>query len=167
MVDQSALERLWEMAPTFTEETPLAKKLGIKFVSVDRGRAAMSLPYSKHLIGDPDTRVIHGGAVTTLLDQASGLAAIAGFDALQIVATLNLSIDYMRAATPGEMIMAKAHCYKVTRHIAFVRGIAYDLDEDDPVATSQATFMIADMAKKPNPANSSQNPASLQDVETP
>jgi len=142
MVDQTALERLWEMAPTFTEQTPHAKELGIKFISVDHGHAAMSLPYSTHIIGDPDTRVIHGGAVTTLLDQGSGLAAIAGFEALQVVATLNLSIDYMRAAIPGETIIAKAHCYKVTRHIAFVRGVAYEHDEDDPIATSQATFMV-------------------------
>jgi len=141
-MDQATLEKLWEMGPVFTEQTPHAKKLGIKFVSVDKGRSTISLPYNANLIGDPDSRVIHGGAVTTLLDQASGLAAIAGFDTPRMVATLNLSIDYMRPATPGETLLAQAHCYKVTRHIAFVRCIAHDGDPDDPVATSQATFMV-------------------------
>ncbi len=149
MANETVLERLWEMAPIFTEQTPHAKELGIKFISVDKGQAAMSLPYDSKLIGNPKTRVIHGGAVTTLLDQVSGLAAIAGFDTINTVATLNLSIDYMRAAKPGETIIAKAHCYKVTRYIAFVRGVAYELDEDDPVATSQATFMINSGNVKP------------------
>lgn len=143
-MEPSFHEKLWELAPTFTEHTPHAKKLGIRFVSVDLGRATMSLPYNVQMIGNPNTRVIHGGAVTTLLDQVSGLAAIAGFDHLRMVATLNLSLDYMRAAKPGETVIANAHCYKVTNHVAFVRAIAHDGDETDPIAVSQATFMASD-----------------------
>jgi len=140
-MDQALLEQLWKMAPAFAEGTPHGKLLGIKFVAVDRNRATMSLPYNPALIGDTRNRVLHGGAVTTLLDQTSGLAAIAGSDTLQSVATLNLSISYMRAATPNETLIAQAYCYKATRHVAFVRGIAHDGDENNPVATSQATFM--------------------------
>ena len=140
-MDDQLIQKLWELAPKFVEGTPHSKLLGIKFVAVDQGRATMSLPYSQKLVGNPRNRVLHGGAITTILDQVSGLAAIAGFDRPASVATLNLSIDYMRAAEPGKTILATAHCYKVTRHVAFVRGIAHDGDEDDPVAMSQATFM--------------------------
>jgi len=114
------LERLWEMGPTFTSGTPHAKKLGIQFIAVDKGRATMSLPYNKILIGDTETNVMHGGAVTTLLDQASGLAALAGFETLGATATLSLRIDYMRAAKPEETIIAQAVCYKATKHVAFI-----------------------------------------------
>tara|TARA_R110002020_G_scaffold305372_3_gene521140 strand:- start:1515 stop:1973 length:459 start_codon:yes stop_codon:yes gene_type:complete len=135
------LERLWEMGPTFISGTPHAEKLGMKFVAVDKGRATMSLPYNEELIGDINTGVMHGGAVTTLLDQASGLAALAGFETLGATATLSLRIDYMRAATPEKTIIAQAHCYKATKHVAFIRAVAHDGDEDDPVATAQACFM--------------------------
>lgn len=135
------LERLWQIGPMMVAGTPHGAKLGMKFVSIDIGRAALSLPYNKDLIGNPETGVLHGGAVTTLLDQACGLAAIAGFEAPTSTATLNLSIDYMRAAKPGETILAVAHCYKATRHVAFIRAYAHDGDEDDPLATAQATFM--------------------------
>ena len=141
MSQKSLIERLWEVGPLFVQGAPHAKLLGMTFVSVDIGRATLSLPYNPKFIGNPKTRVLHGGAVTTMLDQASGLAAIAGFDTFRTVATLNLSIDYMRAARPGETVIASAHCYKVTRHVAFVRGVAHDGDQDDPVAMSQATFM--------------------------
>ncbi|RKQ69776.1 uncharacterized protein (TIGR00369 family) [Litorimonas taeanensis] len=135
------LERLWEMAPGFITGTPHAQKLGMKFVAVDKGRATMSLPYNPEIVGDKKNAVIHGGAVTTLLDQASGLAAVAGFDTLGATATLSLRIDYMRAATPEKTIIAEAHCYKATKHVAFIRAVAHQGDENDPVATSQACFM--------------------------
>ena len=147
MASDEFIERLWELGPSFTELTPHSKKLGIKFVAVDKGRATLSLPYNTDLIGDRDTRVLHGGAVTTLLDQACGLAAIAGFEDPSTCATLNLSIDYMRAANPGETIIAQAHCYKATKHVAFLRAVAHDGDEDDPIATAQATFMATGSQK--------------------
>ena len=125
----------------FVEGAPHSRLLGIKFVAVDKGRATLSLPYNKSLIGDTRTRIIHGGAVTTLLDQTAGLAAIAGFNELGTVATLNLGIDYMRPAKPGETVIAQAHCYRATRHVAFVRAIAHDGDDTDPVATCQGKFM--------------------------
>ena len=60
------------------------------------------------------------------------------------IATLDLRIDYMRPAEPGKTIKAHAHCYKVTQNVAFVRGAAYhDENEDEPIATSVGTFMLA------------------------
>ncbi|MEP1231537.1 MAG: PaaI family thioesterase [Litorimonas sp.] len=136
------IERLWELGPQMVGMTPHARELGIKFVAVDKNRATMSLPYNPALIGNKNTGVIHGGAVTTLLDQASGLAAMAGFDGIAPIATLSLRIDYMRAAKVGETIIGQAHCYKTTKHVAFIRALAHDGDEDTPIATAQACFMI-------------------------
>jgi len=127
------LEKLWEIAPAFVEGTPHARKLGIKFVAVDKGLGTLSMPYKAELIGDPQSRVIAGGAVTTLLDQACGMAAIAGFDGFGQLATLSLRIDYQRAALPGETVIAEAVCYKTTRHVAFIQ---------DPIATAQSCFML-------------------------
>jgi len=136
------LEKLWEVAPALVEGTPHASKLGIKFVAVDKGVGTLSMPYNAEVVGNPRSRVIAGGAVTTLLDQACGMAAIAGFDGFAQLATLSLRIDYQRAATPGQTIIAEAVCYKTTRHVAFIRAIAHDGDADDPVATAQSCFML-------------------------
>ncbi len=145
------IQKLWEIAPTLVNGTPHASELGMKFVAIDKGIATLSLPYNSALIGDPRSRVIAGGAVTTLLDQACGLAAISGFDGLAQLATLSLRIDYQRSAEPGEMIIAEAECYKTTRHVAFIRAIAHDGDPDDPVATAQSTFILTGpVHKMPN-----------------
>ena len=123
-------------------DAPQAIALGIRTVSVEPGVATLTVPYRPELVGDPDTGVIAGGVVTTLLDHACGQAVYMALGEPNSIATLDLRIDYMRAAEPGRDIFARAHCYKLTRNIAFVRATAYDQDVDDPVATAQAAFML-------------------------
>jgi uncharacterized protein (TIGR00369 family) len=101
------------------------------------------VPYRADLVGDPETGVIASGVITTLLDHCCGLSIkSAKMDALP-TATLDLRIDYMRPAEPGKDIIATAHCYKITRSIAFVRASAHDGDPDDPVATAQGAFVLS------------------------
>jgi uncharacterized protein (TIGR00369 family) len=128
-------------------ECPQAVALGLETVSWETNIATLKVGYKPELVGDPDTGVIAGGVVTTLLDHACGQAVMAALGAPTPIATLDLRIDYMRAAEPGLDIFARAHCYKLTRSIAFVRATAYDRDQDDPLATAQAAFMLTGAAE--------------------
>ena len=118
--------------------------IGMELAGMEEGRLTVRVPYAEHLVGDPDTGVIHGGVITAVLDNASGWAVRVGQDWQEgmSMATLDLRIDYMKPATPGEDLLVTAECYKQTRTIAFVRGVAYQEDIRDPVATSVATFMM-------------------------
>lgn len=131
-----------ELALQKMRECPQAVAIGMETVSWEGATANLRVPYKPELVGDPDTGVIAGGVVTTLLDHTCGQAVMAAMGAPTPIATLDLRIDYMRAAEPGLDIKARAHCYKLTHSIAFVRATAYDRDVDDPVATAQAAFMI-------------------------
>jgi uncharacterized protein (TIGR00369 family) len=103
----------------------------------------LGLPYDPRLVGDPDTGVLHGGAVTTLIDTVSGMTAMAAQGKLESVATLDLRIDYLRPAQAGLELLARADCYKLTRHIAFVRCRAYHAEApDDLVAAASGAFML-------------------------
>ena len=107
----------------------------------------MRTPYAEHLVGDPDTGVIHGGVITAMLDNACGRAVHlarleAGGDDLGSIATLDLRIDYMSSAEPGKDLYAEAHCYRLTRNVAFVRASAYTDSAEHPVASAVGSFML-------------------------
>lgn len=127
--------------------------LGIKVLDASKGTLTLELPYSQSLIGNPETGVLHGGAISTLLDTACGMAAALSFDNFTLCPTLDLRIDYMRAAKPGNAIKAYAEVYRTTSNIVFTRGTAHQGDTDKPVAHCVATFMrLANVDVKP-PAN--------------
>ncbi|MBI1407729.1 MAG: PaaI family thioesterase [Caulobacter sp.] len=138
------------MAQGMSQGSPHAREMGFELVSMDGRAAIMKAPYKDIMVGDPDTGVIAGGVVTTLLDHCCGSAVHLAMTEFKIIATLDLRIDYMRAATPHKPIFARAECYKVTRSVAFVRAVAYDETPDDPVAAAQAAFMLDSSAARPS-----------------
>lgn len=129
-------------ATQFIHAIPHCAALGITVVDVSAGAATLALPYAPHLVGDPSSGVIAGGAVSVLMDTACATAAVSHPGCGGVTATIDLRIDYMRAATPGQTITARAECHHVTQHVAFVRAVATD-DGDGPVATATGTFTVA------------------------
>ncbi|MBD3648477.1 MAG: PaaI family thioesterase [Pseudomonadales bacterium] len=123
---------------------PHGQAIGMELVGVEGRKCTVKVPYAEHLIGDPDTGIIHGGVITATLDNASGWAVRCheAWGQGVSMATLDIRIDYMKPATPGEDLMVQSECFKVTRNVAFVRAFAYQDDIDDPIATSVAAFML-------------------------
>lgn len=123
---------------------PHARALGMRLLSCADGVATGEQPYDERLVWDPDTGVIAGGVVTTLLDSVCGMAVFSKLRELRRVATIDLRVDYLRPARPQQTLHCTAECYRVTRHIAFVRASVHDGDENDPLASASGTFALLD-----------------------
>jgi uncharacterized protein (TIGR00369 family) len=149
MADEKPLwEQMAQNATMMIAGTPQAQALGMRIVSIGQARAVVEVDWRADLVGNPETGVIASGVVTTLLDNTCGVAAFAALSEPTSTATLDLRIDYMRPAKKGATIRANAHCYKLTRRVAFVRAFAFDSEEEtDPVASAQAAFMMGTSAK--------------------
>jgi uncharacterized protein (TIGR00369 family) len=128
------------IARQFIEAIPFSQALSMSLDEIGGGRAVISMPYNDDLVGDPRSGVIHGGAVLALMDTCGGAAVMSHPEAPVATATIDLRIDYMRAARPGQSLRTEATCYHVTRAVAFVRATAWDDDADNPVAAATGAF---------------------------
>ena len=118
---------------------------GLQLDRAAPAEAWSSLPYRPVFVGATATGVLHGGVVTAMLDESCGMAVQLALDGARAIATLDLRIDYLGPAMPHVDLLGDAECYRVTRHIAFVRGTAHHGDPTHPVASLSATFALQDL----------------------
>ncbi len=118
--------------------------IGMEYHAHGDNWVELALPYREDLIGDVETGVIASGPIISLMDNATSLSIWTYLGKFRPQVTLDLRVDYMRPARPGKTVIGRGECYKMTRSIAFVRGIAHDGDIDDPVAHVAGTFINVD-----------------------
>ena len=104
MNDETRINRVNRFLNTLNQ----ARELGLAAREAGEGYLVMELPYSDKIIGNPDTGVIHGGAITTLMDTTSGSMMICALEEFELCPTLDLRVDYMRPAEPHKPVFARA-----------------------------------------------------------
>nr|WP_314444786.1 PaaI family thioesterase [uncultured Sphingomonas sp.] len=101
----------------------------------------LALPWDDKLVSIEEHGILATGAIVSLVDTCSGMAVWTRMGSFRPAVTLDLRLDYLRPAARGEEVIARCECYKLTRQVAFVRGIAHSGDTGRPIAHSAATFM--------------------------
>ncbi|NBW75360.1 MAG: PaaI family thioesterase [Sphingomonadaceae bacterium] len=115
--------------------------LGIRYHDHGENWVELSLPWREDLVGIDGKGVLASGPIISLMDNATSMSVWTMTGQFVPHATLDLRVDYMRAASPGQTVIGRGECYKLTRTISFIRGIAHDGDPADPVAHVIGTFM--------------------------
>ncbi|WP_017902721.1 PaaI family thioesterase [Pseudomonas asplenii] len=131
----------FERATRFLGALRHCQVLGLQLHSIDERGLTLVLPYSAEIVGDPTSGVIHGGALSSLMDTACGMTTLCVLPEFEVCPTLDLRIDHMHPAEPGKAVHGFAECYRVTRDIIFARGHAYQDDPANPIAHVVGTFM--------------------------
>lgn len=132
---------LYQLLSQHYLDLPHSRALGLRYEGIDRRQPILSFDWQPHLIGRHDTQTIHGGTITTLVDMVSACAVTAMLPNAEILATLDMRIDYIHPATPEQRIYGRAECYRLADQVAFVRSTCFQKDPDDPFALGMATFM--------------------------
>ena len=85
--------RKLKIAGQFVSALPFSRALGLELVSLEGNVCEMRMPYREELVGQPDTGVIAGGAVSALMDTCCGTAVLIHPEAVTGTATLTVGID--------------------------------------------------------------------------
>lgn len=118
--------------------------IGLRYVTHGDDWAELAIDYDEKLVGMPESGVIASGPILALMDMATSMSIWIRSKRFRPQATLDLRVDYLRPATPGQPVIGRGECYRLTRSIAFVRGQAHDGDPADPVAHVAGTYMFTE-----------------------
>ena len=120
------------------EHSPFAAHLGIELESLGDGEAELRLPFRDELATMGD--VVHGGAISSLVDTAAAAAAVAAADGDELAGgtTVDLSVSLVGAAR-GTGIAAHARVIRSGRAISFVE-VDVTGEDGKPVAKGLVTY---------------------------
>jgi uncharacterized protein (TIGR00369 family) len=128
------------MRPTETDVPSIGRLLGMRFDEVEHGRIVISLdtrPDFANPLG-----AVHGGIAATLLDSVMGCAVHTTLPAGVAYTTLELKVNYIRAAhTGGQTLTAEGNVIHVGRRTATAEGKVVD-EQGKLIAHATTTCLI-------------------------
>ena len=121
-----------QLARQFLEHSPFGRLVGFDALDLEPDRARLTLPFREAIATTGD--VVHGGAISSLIDTAATLAAwSAEFDEMpQKWGTVSMTVNFMRPAT-GSDLVADA---RVTRRGGSICFCEVDVSADDKVVAN-------------------------------
>ncbi len=122
----------------------IMKMLGGKIESFEDGVSVMSMTLEeKHM--NPNG-VVHGGVITTLMDEAAGhaIVTIRGLEAMAETphATVDMSVSLLSGARVGDELVCEARTLRVGRAVAFAEAEVRRRGSDNLVAKGSFTYVI-------------------------
>ena len=129
-----------EVVRSSIASSPLGTLLGIEIESIAADRVVLRLPFRNEVttVGD----IIHGGAISALIDSAATAAAWAGADLSKNPrgTTIALTVNFIAAAR-AQTIVADAHVTQRGKTITFCEVAARDAS-GKLVATALVTYKL-------------------------
>ncbi len=130
--------------PAEAPTSGIMKMLGGKIESFEEGLSVMSLTLEeKHM--NPNG-VVHGGVITTLMDEATGhaIVTIRGLEAMEETphATVDMSVSFLSGARVGDELVCQARTLRIGRAVAFAEAEVRRRGSDDLVAKGAFTYAI-------------------------
>ena len=118
--------------------------LGGRVDSFADGASVMSMTLEeKHM--NPGG-VVHGGVITTLMDEAAGhaIVTIRGLEAMAETphATIDMSVSFLSGARVGDELVCQARTLRIGRAVAFAEAEVRRRGSDDLVAKGAFTYAI-------------------------
>ena len=128
--------------------SPFVELIGGRLEEWREGYVRMSLTLEEHHTNP--NGVMHGGVVTTLMDEALGgvIASVRGMEAMWEAphATVDMNVSFLSNARAGDEIVVEGRVLKLGRSVAFGEAEAHLGDDGgELIAKGRMTFVIMDL----------------------
>lgn len=126
----------------FDEAIPFNRFVGLKLVSIERGRMLARIPFRPELVGDPIRPALHGGVISMFADTVGGGAVWSLTNPGDKVATIDLRVDYLR---PGRLVelQAVAEVLRVGNRVGVSSIRVFHPDDPaHPIAMAMGVYTI-------------------------
>lgn len=121
---------------------PYARFLGLTSTAAG-DELTVTMPFADRLIGNPLLPALHGGSTAALLELTAVAQVARLYPRLRLPRPINVTVAYLRSGKPLD-VRARARISKAGRRVAHVEARAWQENEDQPVATLAAHFLIAE-----------------------
>ncbi len=133
------------------ESSPFVDLIGGQVEEWGEGYVRMSLVLERHHTNP--NGVMHGGVITTLMDEALGgaIASLRGIEVMYAAphATVEMNASFLSGARPGDKIVVEGRVLRLGKRVAFGEAEAHRADGSaDPrpdgelIAKGRMTFVI-------------------------
>jgi uncharacterized protein (TIGR00369 family) len=133
--DGAALARGW------LESSPFVAHLGIRLERIEPDRAVLAMPFTDSLptLGD----VVHGGAISSLIDTAAATAAWSGAEVPERprASTVGLTVDFLAPARAQGVVAEARVVRRGGRGLCFCE-VHVSADDGNKVALALVTYQL-------------------------
>jgi uncharacterized protein (TIGR00369 family) len=130
-----------ELITEFLKHSPFVGYLGIELREIEDDRVVLALPFREEVVTIGD--VVHGGAISTLVDTAAMAAAWSAieFDEPPRGTTVGLSVDFLSAGRAADLL-AEARVLRRGSSLCFCEVKVRPAGGDELVATALVTYKL-------------------------
>ena len=122
---------------------PFNKWMGMEIQDLTEDELVVTIKWREEMVSNPKAKYTHGGILGSMIDTVADFAIAAKVG--MPVPTVDLRIDYHRAAAPGDL-RCVARVIKLGGTNSVAEGFVYDSD-DKLIASGRGTYFTA--AAKP------------------
>ncbi|OTA17837.1 Acyl-coenzyme A thioesterase PaaI [Xenorhabdus vietnamensis] len=137
----------------FVYHMPFNQLLGLELLRFEQDYVELQFRYQEKLVGNMVHKILHGGAIASILDVAGGLVcagnALAAIETLTIpeiqkrlttLGTIDLRVDYLRPGR-GEVFTASCNIIRSGNKVSVAR-IELHNEKQVHIASAMGTYLV-------------------------
>jgi len=114
--------------------------MSCKVTNLEPGKLSMTLPYKPSFIGNPVSKVLHGGVAAALIDHVGGFCAMTAIrEPNVLLSTVDLRIDYINPA-PADTMHCDAEVVSFKKTLIRSDIVCWNKDRTVKIAIGRALY---------------------------